>query len=123
MIQPFVKGFYSGPALAAAKRLPVVGKHLLQRNVIKIAIPAVGVPLAVGLNLWTTVLAGRHAQAVFRNEARVIEVATELSKRTRHPQLMLWTAGLVITADKKVSDDEVLLIDTSSAWCGRRARR
>lgn len=110
MIRPFVKKFYSGPALAAAKGLPVVGKHLLQRNVIKIAIPAVGVPLAVGLNLWTTVLAGRHAQAVFRNEARVIEVATGLSRRTHHPQLLLWTAWLVIKADKKVSDDEILLM-------------
>jgi tellurite resistance protein len=110
LIRPFVKRFYSGPALAAAKGLPVVGKHLLQRNVIKIAIPAVGVPLAVGLNHWTTVLAGRHAQAVFRNEARVIEIATGLARRTRHPQLMLWTAWLVITADKKVSDDEVLLM-------------
>lgn len=110
LIRPFVKRFYSGPALAAAKGLPVVGKYLLQRNVVKIAIPAAGVPLAIGINRWTTVLVGRHAQTVFRNEARVIEIATGLSRRTRHPQLMLWTAWLVINADKRISDDEILLM-------------
>ncbi|KQQ09751.1 TerB family tellurite resistance protein [Rathayibacter sp. Leaf296] len=110
MIRPFVKRFYSGSTLAAAKGLPVVGKHLLQRNVIKMAIPAVGVPLAIGLNRWTTVMAGRHAQAVFRNEARVIEIATGLSRRTRRPHLLLWTAWLVIKADKKMSGDEILLM-------------
>ncbi|WP_219815351.1 TerB family tellurite resistance protein [Rathayibacter sp. AY1B5] len=40
----------------------------------------------------------------------MIEIATGLSRRTRHPQLMLWTAWLVIKADKKVSDDEILLM-------------
>lgn len=66
-----------------------VGKYLLQRNVIKAGIPVVGVPVAVVLNRYTTLLAGRHAQAVFRNEARVIELAEGLSKRSQHPQLML----------------------------------
>ncbi|MFE6991906.1 hypothetical protein ACFVFN_27605, partial [Streptomyces pharetrae] len=84
--------------------------HLLQRNVIKIGIPLVGVPLAVLLNRYTTLLAGRHAQAVFRNEARVIELAENLSKRSRHPQLMLWVAWLVIRANRKIADDEALLM-------------
>lgn len=70
----------------------------------------VGVPLAVVLNRHTTLLAGRHAQAVFRNEARVIEVAERLSERSRHPQLMLWVAWLVIAAEKKIADDEALLM-------------
>ncbi|MGP2440187.1 hypothetical protein [Streptomyces sp. JW3] len=62
---------------------------LLQRNVIKIGIPLVGVPLSVLLNRYTTLVAGRHARAVFRNEARVIELAEGISERSRHPQLML----------------------------------
>ena len=82
----------------------------LQRNVIKVGIPVVGVPLAVVLNRYSTLFAGRHAQAVFRNEARVIELAEGLSRRSQHPQLMLWVAWLVITADNKVADDEALLI-------------
>ncbi|MET9355068.1 hypothetical protein ABZY14_19090 [Streptomyces sp. NPDC006617] len=112
MVRPLVKRFYSNSVLAAGKALPVVGKHLLQRNVIKIGIPLVGVPLSVLLNRYTTLVAGRHARAVFRNEARVIELAEGISERTRHPQLMLWVAWLVIRADAKakISDDEALLL-------------
>ncbi|WP_159768883.1 hypothetical protein [Streptomyces sp. HM190] len=110
IVRPLIKRFYSGEVLTAAKALPVVGKHLLQKNVIKIGIPLVGVPLAVMLNRYTTLVAGRHAQAVFRNEARVIEVAEGLSKRSRHPQSMLWVAWLVIRANRKIADDEALLM-------------
>ena len=109
-MRPVIKRFYSGGVLAAAKGLPFVGKFLLQRNVIKLGIPLVGVPLAVVLNRYTTLLAGRHARAVFRNEARVIELAEGLSERSQHPQLMLWVAWLVIMADRKITDDEALLI-------------
>lgn len=110
MVRPVIKRFYSKAVLSAAKGLPVVGKYLLQRNVIKIGIPVVGVPLAVVLNRYTTLLAGRHAQAVFRNEARVIELAEGMSKRSRHPRLMLWVAWFVIRADQKIADDEALLM-------------
>ena len=110
LMRQVVKRYFSGPVLVAARGLPFVGKFLLQRNVIKIAIPAVGIPLSVGLNHYTTLLAGRHAQVVFRNEARVIELAESLSKRSQHPQLMLWVAWLVIMADHKIADDEALLI-------------
>lgn len=109
-VRPLIKRFYSGATLNAAKALPFVGKYLLQRNVIKIGIPAVGVPLAVVLNRYTTLTAGRHAQAVFRNEARVIEVAESLSQKSRHPRLMLWVAWLVVMADQKISDEEALVI-------------
>jgi hypothetical protein len=112
LVRPLVKRFYSGSALTAGKALPVVGKHLLQRNVIKIGIPLIGVPLAVLLNRYTTLVAGRHARAVFRNEARVIELAEGISERSLHPQLMLWAAWLVIRADAKgkIADDEALLM-------------
>ncbi|MEU0695603.1 hypothetical protein ABZ349_16655 [Streptomyces niveus] len=110
IVRPVVKRFYSKAVLTAAKGLPFVGKFLLQRNVIKIGIPVVGVPLAVVLNRYTTLLAGRHAQAVFRNEARVIELAENLSKQSQHPALMLWVAWLVIRANHKITDDETLLM-------------
>ncbi|MCW2763248.1 MAG: hypothetical protein JWR85_3449, partial [Marmoricola sp.] len=109
VIRPLIKRFYSKGVLAAGKGLPVVGRFLLQRNVIKIGIPVVGVPLAVLVNRYTTQIAGRHARAVFRNEARVIELAGNLSERSRHPQLMLWVAWLVVNADGKICDDEALL--------------
>lgn len=110
IVRPVIKRFYSGAVLSAGRGLPVVGKYLLQKNVIKIGIPVVGVPLAVVLNRYTTLLAGRHAQAVFRNEARVIELAERLSKRSQHPQLMLWVAWLVIRTNRKIADDEALLM-------------
>lgn len=110
MTRRVIKRFYSRTVLTAAKGLPFVGKSLLQRNIIKIGIPGVGLPLAVAVNRYTTLLAGRHAQAVFRNEARVIELAENLSRRSRHPQLMLWVAWLVIRANHKTADDETLLM-------------
>lgn len=110
VVRPLVKQFYSKNVLTAAKGLPVVGKYLLQRNVIKVGIPLVGIPLTVVLNRYTTLVAGRHARAVFRNEARVIELAERLSSRSQYPQLMLWVAWLVITADNKIGDDETLLM-------------
>lgn len=109
-VRPLVKKFFSGSVLTSAKALPVVGKFILQRNVIKIGIPLVGVPLAVVLNRYSTQVAGRHARAVFRNEARIIELAGRLSDRSMHPQLMLWVAWLIIWSDGKISDDEALLM-------------
>lgn len=110
LMRPLIKRLYSGAVLNAAKGLPVVGKFLLQRNLIKIGIPLVGVPLAVILNRWTTAAAGKHARAVFRNEARVLETAERLLGRSRHPRLLLWVAWLVVQADGQVSDDEALLL-------------
>lgn len=110
LIRPLIKKFFSGATLSAMKGLPVIGKFLLQRNLIKIGIPIVGIPLAVILNRWTTVLAGKHARTVFRNEARVLEVARRLLDQSRHPQLLLWVSWLVIQVDEKRSDDEVLLM-------------
>lgn len=110
IMRPLIKRFYSRGVLAAGRGLPVVGKFLLQRNVIKIGIPVAGVPLAVVMNRYTTLIAGRHAQAVFRNEARIIELAEDLCERSQHRQLMLWVAWLIIKADDKISDDEAALM-------------
>lgn len=110
LVRPLVKAFYSKGVLNAAKGLPVVGKFLLQRNVIKVGIPVVGVPLAVALNYYSTLLAGRHARAVFRNDARVGEVATKLVARSEHPRSLLWVAWLTVIADGKITDDEALLM-------------
>src|SRR4051794_35314689 len=110
IVRPLIKRFYFGSVRVALQGLPVVGKFLLQRTLIKIGIPLVGVPLAVWVNRWTTQITGGHARAVFRNEARVIELAENLSERSQHPQLTLWVAWLVIIADDKITDDEALLM-------------
>ncbi|MGW1327903.1 hypothetical protein ACWD64_35880 [Streptomyces antibioticus] len=109
LVRQVLKKYYSGPVLAAAKSLPFVGRHLLQRNIIKFGIPGVGIPLTILVNRYTTVAAGRHAKSVFRGEAEVIELAHTLLRRTRHPRIMLWVAWLVINADGKITDAERLL--------------
>lgn len=110
LVRPLVKTFYSRGVLNAAKGLPVVGRFLLQRNVIKIGIPVVGVPLSVALNYYSTIVAGRHARAVFRNDARVHEVAGASVEKTRHPRSLLWVAWMVVLADGKITDDEALFM-------------
>lgn len=47
---------------------------------------------------------------VGKNDARVIELAENLSERSQHPQLLLWVGWLIIMADRKIADDEALLI-------------
>ncbi|MFJ4691140.1 hypothetical protein [Streptomyces sp. NPDC088766] len=40
----------------------------------------------------------------------MIELAERMSRNSRHPQLMLWVAWLVIGANSKTADDEALLM-------------
>lgn len=121
LVRQVLKKYYSGPVLAAAKSLPFVGKHLLQRNVIKFAIPGVTIPLTVLVNRYTTVASGRHAKTAFRREAEVIELADTLIRRTsQHPRLMLWVAWLVINADGKISDAERLLFQRLTQFARER---
>jgi hypothetical protein len=64
-----VKQVAKGPALHALKALPVVGKLLLQRNIIKMAIPGVAIPLSTGLNyfeLSSKVVDGRERRRTLR---------------------------------------------------------
>ena len=110
VLRPVIKRFYSKGVLTAAKGLPIVGKFLLQRNVIKIGIPLVGIPLSVILNRYTTLVAGRHASEVFRDQARIIELAGRLIERSAHPRLTLWVAWLDISADGRTGDQEALLM-------------
>ncbi|MGO3211440.1 MAG: hypothetical protein ACTIJK_16780, partial [Brachybacterium sp.] len=109
-VRPLVRRFISGPTLSAARALPVVGKFLLQRNIIKIGIPLVGIPLSVGINYYSTKAVGAHAREIFRNDAHIIELAGKLAERTRHPHLMLWVAMIIILADGESSDQETFLL-------------
>lgn len=122
LVRQVLKKYYAGPVLTAAKSLPFVGKHLLQRNVIKFTIPGVGIPLTILVNRCTTVAAERHAQSVFRDEAEVIELADTLIRRTLHPRLMLWIAWLVINADGEITDAESLLFQHLTRLARERHR-
>ncbi|USQ80102.1 hypothetical protein NF556_00095 [Ornithinimicrobium faecis] len=110
VLRPLVKKVFSGATLATLKGLPGVGKYLLQRNIIKMAIPGVGVPLAAGVNFWTTKVAGKYAKNSFRREARIMEEAGRITSRTRlHPEL-LWVLWLVVHSDTASSTGQVSLL-------------
>lgn len=109
-VRPLLKRYYSRGVLAAAKTLPVVGRHLLQRSVIKFAMPLVGVPIAVAVNRVTTRVAGNHAVSVFRSDALMFELAADLAEGTQQPRLLLWAAWTVVSADTTISDRKSVLL-------------
>ena len=88
----------------------MVGKYLLQRNLVKFAIPLVGVPLSTGANYWITRTAGVAARDIFRNEARVIEAARRTCSSVDDHEALLWVMWLVIAAEPRVADNERLLL-------------
>jgi hypothetical protein len=110
LVRPVLKKLYSGGTLAAAKSLPVIGKYLLQRNVIKFTIPAIGVPLSIAVNSWSTRTAGAYAVRVFRREAAVVEAARRMTADTEHRAELLWVLWMVIKADGLVHEHERLLL-------------
>lgn len=96
--------------MAAVKSLPVVGKHLLQRNIIKFAIPFVGVPLSAGVNFWTTKTAGTYAMEVFRLEAKLAEAATRIVASTEHHGELPWVMWTMARADGPAAPSQRTLI-------------
>lgn len=109
-LRPALKKVFSGATLAAAKELPVVGKYLLQRNIVKFSVPGVSIPLSVAMNRWMTRTAGAHAKHVFREEARIIEAASRLTTRTTNHEALLWVMWLVMQTNKHTSDQEARLL-------------
>jgi len=110
LVRPILQRIYGGSTLAAARSLPVVGKHLLQRNVLKFTIPAVGVPLSMAVNFWSTRTAGTSAAKVFRREAQIVEAARRMTSATGHRTELLWVLWLIIKADGLVHENERLLL-------------
>lgn len=110
VIRPAVKKFYSKGVLAAGRSLPVVGKYLLQRNVIKFAIPAVGVPLSTGINYWTTRTSGEQARQTFRQEASIVEIAERMCDQAGDYEELVPVIHLVARSDGKLSGPETLLL-------------
>ncbi|MBA3527949.1 MAG: hypothetical protein H0T91_01280, partial [Propionibacteriaceae bacterium] len=118
LVRPIIKRIFSGSTLAAARSLPVVGRYLLQRNIIKFAIPAVGVPLSMAVNYWSTRVAGNQAVKVFREEARIAEAARRMTERTVHHAELLWVLWLIIKSDALIHENERLLLKHVTALVG-----
>lgn len=106
-----VKAVVKGPILAALKALPVIGKFLLQRNIIKFAIPVVCVPASMKMNHYFTGQVGKQARAIFRDKAAVRDFALNArSTFADTPTLLLHTIWYVVNADSKVEAAESWLL-------------
>lgn len=110
VVRPAIKKIFSGSTLAAVKSLPVIGKYLLQRNIIKFAIPAAGIPLTVLVNYWLTRALGAGAKMTLRREVRIIETAEQLAASTELHEDLAWTMRLFAQTDGPMNEDERLLI-------------
>jgi hypothetical protein len=107
-----VKAVVKGPVLAALKQLPVIGKYLLQRNIIKFAIPAVCVPVAMKLNHYLTGQVGRQAREIYRDRAAITELATHQVGQyfDEHPGMLLHTIWFIAQADGRIKAEESWLL-------------
>ena len=110
-VRVLIKKTVSGPTLKLLQALPVIGKYLLQRNIIKFAIPLVNVPLSAGMNyLWTRSVASR-ARQIFRTRAVINERATKIADELdEHPSLLVRTLWFIVQADQKQADGEADLL-------------
>ena len=109
-IRPLVKKIFSGATLAALKSLPVVGKHLLQRNIIKFTIPGVTIPVTTALNRWLTKVAGTQAKIMLRREAQIMEASQRIVAQADNVETVLATLWWIINIDKTVQEEERLLL-------------
>ena len=104
------RAVFKGALLKFLQGLPVIGKHLLQRNLVKFAIPFVSIPLSAGMNyLWTAAIADR-ARDVFRNRAALHEEARNLVASGDRHMLLLKTVWFIAKADGKYSEGEAMLL-------------
>lgn len=107
MYRVFIKKTVTGSSLQSLKALPVVGKYLLQRNIIKTGIPVVGIGLGVGLNYYTTGQIGKRARTIFRKRAAIEEAACDFPlDRVENVRLLLDLIWLAIFADKEATRPE-----------------
>lgn len=106
-----IKVAAAGSRLALLKSLPVIGKHLLQRNLIKFGIPVVSVPLSMKLNHYQTGQVGAQARAIYRDKAAINETSADAVKRLEAvPDLLLRAVWLVVQADGEIEAEESWLL-------------
>lgn len=106
-VRVLIKKTVTGSRLEWLKALPVVGKFLLQRNLIKMAIPVVGIGLGSGVNYLSTGSIGKRAKKMFRLRGAIEEAADQVSLNSlEYSNLLLETIWLVINADKPVQREE-----------------
>lgn len=105
-----VRSAAKGPTLASLKALPLIGKHLLQRNMIKVAIPVVGIPLAVGLNVWSTGAVASTARQIYRDRALSDEKARRFVDCSVDDGFLVSVVWAAVRANRSTTPEEMLLL-------------
>lgn len=121
-IRPVVKKIFSGSTLVAVKSLPVVGKHLLQRSIIKFTIPGVTIPVTTAVNRWTAKAAGTHAKNMLRREAQIIEASQRIVDQAENVEAVLAALWWIVNIDNVVQDEERLLLHYLTVSAERGAK-
>jgi hypothetical protein len=75
--------------LAWLQAVPVVGKHLVRRNLVKVAIPVAAIPISAAFNHYATGAIGRMARQVYRDKAAAHETARRLRPEIGDDALLL----------------------------------
>ena len=97
---------------AVRRKLPVVGRHLLRRSVVKYALPVVSVPLNAALNYLFTVEVAHMAAQVLVEKISDPEALADASKlSTVSPRVLLETIWLIIVSDEKITEGESKFIN------------
>jgi len=109
-VQQGVKETIKCSPLAWLKALPVVGLHLLQRNIIKFKIPFVSVPLATGVNSWSLESIAQVAQQIYGDRAAIDQKAQEFAKLKVDELLLLKTLWMIVRTNGKTSSEESWLL-------------
>jgi len=105
-----VKGVFKGAVLEFMKALPVVGKYLLQKNIVKFAIPVVNVPLSAGMNYWWTHAIAKRARSIYHGQAALNEEAIKLVASVEDHALLLRTVWFIANSDGKYAEGEAILM-------------
>ena len=97
-----------GSILEVLKRTPVIGKYLLQRNIIKFAIPVVSIITNAGVNYYSTDLIAKVAKEIYRDKAVIREVSFDIVESIDYSMtdLFLRTIYLVMQSDGKIQNSE-----------------
>jgi hypothetical protein len=113
----FVKKTATGANLRWLKALPVVGKYLLQRNIIKTGIPVVGIGLGAGVNYHYTGKIGQRARKLFRIRTYIEDFVGDFPfHRVQDHGLLLDLLWLAISCDKATTREETRLLREFAAF-------
>jgi tellurite resistance protein len=117
-VRPLLLKLLRGDPAGAARSLPAMGRFLLQRNLLKFAVPGLGVPLSIAVNYWSVTVTGRQAATVFGREARIMATARRITDQAVDHAELLWVLWLIVKADGVLHEHERLLLKHVAALVG-----